>query len=103
MAATRRRSTASRKTTAKNAAAKRRARTRSRARGHRRRSGSGFGFAPRDLMGRIWPLRKPELDQRQRDMLGFGMIAVGVFLGFVLYGGWNGGRVGSGLTEALGW
>jgi S-DNA-T family DNA segregation ATPase FtsK/SpoIIIE len=54
-------------------------------------------------MGRIWPLRKPELDQRQRDMLGFGMIAVGVFLGFVLYGGWNGGRVGSGLTEALGW
>ncbi len=45
----------------------------------------------------------PELDQRQRDMLGFGMIAVGVFLGFVLYGGWNGGRVGSGLTEALGW
>jgi DNA segregation ATPase FtsK/SpoIIIE, S-DNA-T family len=45
----------------------------------------------------------PELDQRQRDMLGFGMIAIGVFLGFVLYGGWNGGRVGSGLTEALGW
>jgi S-DNA-T family DNA segregation ATPase FtsK/SpoIIIE len=36
-------------------------------------------------------------------MLGFGMIALGVFLGFVLYGGWNGGRVGSGLTEAIGW
>jgi DNA segregation ATPase FtsK/SpoIIIE, S-DNA-T family len=45
----------------------------------------------------------PELDQRQRDMLGFGFLALGVFLGFVLYGGWNGGRAGVGLSEALGW
>ncbi len=45
----------------------------------------------------------PELDQRQRDMLGFGAIAAGVFLGFVIYGGWNGGHVGGGLSEALGW
>jgi len=36
-------------------------------------------------------------------MLGFATIAVGVFMGFVLYGGWNGGRVGQGLAEALGW
>jgi len=36
-------------------------------------------------------------------MLGFGTIALGVFLGFVLYGGWDGGRVGGGLEEALGW
>ena len=54
-------------------------------------------------MARLWPLHKPELNQPQRDMLGFATIALGVFLGFVLYGGWNGGRVGSGLTEALGW
>jgi len=58
---------------------------------------------PRDLVARLRQLHKPELDQRQRDMLGFGMIALGVFLGFVLYGGWNGGGAGSGLTEALGW
>jgi DNA segregation ATPase FtsK/SpoIIIE, S-DNA-T family len=45
----------------------------------------------------------PELDQRQRDMLGFGTVAVGVFMGFVLYGGWNGGGVGQGLAQALGW
>jgi DNA segregation ATPase FtsK/SpoIIIE, S-DNA-T family len=45
----------------------------------------------------------PELDQRQRDMLGFGAIAAGVFMGFVIYGGWNGGHVGGGLSEALGW
>ncbi len=36
-------------------------------------------------------------------MLGFATIAVGVFMGFVLYGGWNGGRVGQGLAEGLGW
>ncbi len=36
-------------------------------------------------------------------MLGFGTIAVGVFMGFVLYGDWNGGRVGQGLAEVLGW
>ena len=36
-------------------------------------------------------------------MLGFGMIALGVFLGFVLYGGWNGGGAGGGCSEALGW
>ncbi len=36
-------------------------------------------------------------------MLGFATIAVGVFMGFVLYGGWNGGRVGQGLAQALGW
>jgi S-DNA-T family DNA segregation ATPase FtsK/SpoIIIE len=51
----------------------------------------------------LWPLRIPELDQRQLDMLGFATIALGVFMGFVLYGGWNGGRVGQGLAQALGW
>ena len=45
----------------------------------------------------------PELDQRQRDVLALGLIALGIFLGFVLYGGWNGGRVGHGLSVALGW
>ncbi len=45
----------------------------------------------------------PVLDRRQRDVLGLGLIAVGVFMGFVLYGDWNGGRVGHGLAVALGW
>ncbi|HUB35208.1 MAG TPA: hypothetical protein VL972_00150, partial [Solirubrobacteraceae bacterium] len=53
--------------------------------------------------GRPLSLRLPELDQRQRDMLGFGAIAAGVYLGFVIYGGWNGGRGGGGLAQALGW
>jgi S-DNA-T family DNA segregation ATPase FtsK/SpoIIIE len=48
-------------------------------------------------------LRLPTLDERQRDVLGLGLVAVGVFMGFVLYGGWNGGRAGHGLAVALGW
>jgi DNA segregation ATPase FtsK/SpoIIIE, S-DNA-T family len=52
---------------------------------------------------RPWSLRLPELDQRQRDTLGLAAIATGVYLGFVLYGGWDGGRVGGGLAQALGW
>src|SRR5580693_1533000 len=47
--------------------------------------------------------RLPELDQRQRDVLGLALVAAGVFMGFVLYGGWNGGHAGHGLAVALGW
>jgi S-DNA-T family DNA segregation ATPase FtsK/SpoIIIE len=43
------------------------------------------------------------LDQRQRDVLGLALVAAGVFMGFILYGGWNGGRAGHGLAVALGW
>jgi S-DNA-T family DNA segregation ATPase FtsK/SpoIIIE len=50
-----------------------------------------------------WPPRLPELDQRQRDVLALGLIALGVFMGFVLYGRWNGGHLGHALTVALGW
>jgi S-DNA-T family DNA segregation ATPase FtsK/SpoIIIE len=45
----------------------------------------------------------PVLDQRQRDVLGLGLVAIGVFMGFVLYGHWDGGHVGHGLAVALGW
>jgi DNA segregation ATPase FtsK/SpoIIIE, S-DNA-T family len=101
-----RRSTAARRTaSSKPVKARARTRTRSKRRG---RSVIGVGviagrFAPRAALARLWPAPLSELDQRQLDMLGFGTIAVGVFMGFVLYGGWNGGRVGQGLAEALGW
>jgi DNA segregation ATPase FtsK/SpoIIIE, S-DNA-T family len=36
-------------------------------------------------------------------VLGLGLVAVGVFMGFVLYGNWDGGQVGQGLSSALGW
>ncbi len=43
------------------------------------------------------------LNQRERDILGLALIACGIFMGFVLYGEWNGGRAGHGLAVALGW
>jgi S-DNA-T family DNA segregation ATPase FtsK/SpoIIIE len=45
----------------------------------------------------------PALDQRGRDVLGLALAAIGVFMGFVLYGGGDGGRAGHGLAVALGW
>jgi DNA segregation ATPase FtsK/SpoIIIE, S-DNA-T family len=41
------------------------------------------------------------LEQRHYDVLGLGLIASGVYLAFVLYGDWDGGRVGSWLDGAL--
>ncbi|MCW3020506.1 MAG: translocase FtsK, partial [Solirubrobacterales bacterium] len=38
-----------------------------------------------------------------RDVLGLALVAAGVFMGFVLYGGWNGGRGGHAVAVALGW
>ena len=77
------------------------------ARGARRaRRGRGRG-KPRGLVGRLLAggglPRLPVLDQRGRDVLGLALVALGVFMGFVLYGGWDGGRAGHGLAVALGW
>jgi S-DNA-T family DNA segregation ATPase FtsK/SpoIIIE len=47
-------------------------------------------------------LRLPTLDERQRDILGLALLAGGIFMAFVLYGGWDGGRVGHGVAVALG-
>jgi S-DNA-T family DNA segregation ATPase FtsK/SpoIIIE len=43
------------------------------------------------------------LDQRGRDVVGLALVALGVFMGFVLWGGWDGGRAGHGLAVAFGW
>src|SRR5271155_3571026 len=62
------------------------------------RRGVRIGLPPRPRLPRV-----PPLDQRGRDVLGLALVAVGVFMGFVLYGGWDGGRAGHGLAVALGW
>ncbi len=49
------------------------------------------------------PTHLPELDQRQRDVIGLALVAVGIFMGFVLWGHWNGGGAGHGLAVGLGW
>src|SRR5271165_1165916 len=77
-------------------AARRRARPRP-----RRRRAHGLRDLGRSAFGRLSSM--PALDQRGRDVLGLGLAAVGVFMGVVLYGGWDGGRAGHGLAVALGW
>jgi DNA segregation ATPase FtsK/SpoIIIE, S-DNA-T family len=47
-------------------------------------------------------LRLPEgLQQRHLDLIGVFLIAAGVYLAFVLFFGWDGGKVGYGLETAL--
>jgi S-DNA-T family DNA segregation ATPase FtsK/SpoIIIE len=50
-----------------------------------------------------WPLHLhlPALSQRQLDLIGLGLIALGVFLATVLYFGWAGGKVGAGMSDGL--
>src|SRR3954465_5738498 len=50
-----------------------------------------------------WPLRlgPAPLGQRQVDLIGLGLIALGVFLATVLYFGWEGGKVGAGMADGL--
>ena len=45
----------------------------------------------------------PELEQRQLDLIGLGLIALGVFFAFLVYFGFSGGRVGSQAVEGLRW
>jgi S-DNA-T family DNA segregation ATPase FtsK/SpoIIIE len=47
------------------------------------------------------PARKPVLEQRQLDLLGLGLIALGIFLAFLLYGDWQGGKAGEALVDGL--
>ncbi len=41
------------------------------------------------------------LEQRHLDLIGLFLIAAGVYLVFVLFGGWEGGKVGYGIETAL--
>jgi S-DNA-T family DNA segregation ATPase FtsK/SpoIIIE len=97
MASTRKR--APRASTARPSAARRGAPARSRTTRRRRR---GRAASVGSLLSGGLP-RLPALDQRERDVLGLALVAAGVFMGFVLYAGWNGGRAGHGLAVALGW
>jgi len=81
--------------------ARRRRSTRGRA-GARRAGGRRSRRGARSLPALQLPAL-PALDQSQRDVLGLALVAVGVFLGFVLYGHWDGGQVGHGLAVAIGW
>ncbi|HNF83621.1 MAG TPA: DNA translocase FtsK [Solirubrobacterales bacterium] len=46
------------------------------------------------------PAREP-LRQHHQDLIGLGCVLLGIYLVFVLYFGWNGGRLGSGISDGL--
>src|ERR1700722_13500258 len=105
MANTRKRAPA--RTTGRKGTARRGTGTRSRTRA---RTGTNRRAAARRGRGRrfSWPTlglptHLPELDQRQRDVIGLALLALGIFMGFVLWGHWNGGGAGHGLAIGLGW
>src|SRR3954469_21846283 len=45
----------------------------------------------------------PVLEQRQLDLIGLGLVALGLFFAFLVYFGWDGGRAGSQAVEGLRW
>ena len=44
-----------------------------------------------------------ELEQRHLDLIGLACLAAALYTGFVLYGGWDGGKAGEGLATGLRW
>ena len=46
-------------------------------------------------------LRMPALGQRELDLIGLSLLSGALFIGFVLYGGWDGGRVGEAIAAGL--
>src|SRR4051812_46899898 len=43
----------------------------------------------------------PAFEQRQLDLIGLAMVGFAVFFAFVFYLGWNGGKVGGALADAI--
>ena len=65
-------------------------------RGGKRRPNKGAGKAAAKDPGQ-------SLDQKHLDLIGIGLILLGIYLVFVLYFGWQGGSLGSGLSDGLTW
>src|SRR5918995_3770470 len=60
------------------------------------RSPARRGGAPNRARGRSRAGSSPEVLQRRLDLAGLACIALAVYLGYVIYLGWNGGAVGDG-------
>ncbi len=95
MPATRRRSSSASRSRPKRAATTRR-------RTSARRSRVGPLAVVRGAISRLRP-RGPVFGERGREVAALALLACGLYLLFVIYGGWDGGSAGHGLTVALGW
>ena len=95
MPATRRRSSSASRTRTRKPASKRRP-------APRRRKRTSIVAAVRASVARL-RARTPLLGERGKEVLALALLACGLYLVFVIYGGWDGGRAGHGLTVGLGW
>ncbi len=50
-----------------------------------------------------WPPRLPPLEQRHLDLIGLSLVALGIFLAFVVYLRWDGGKGGAAAVDGLRW
>lgn len=73
---------------------------RSARRGQGRRPAKGAS-GPKSAKGGAGGASREPLSQRQLDLIGLGCVLIAVYLVFVLYFGWNGGRLGEALGDGL--
>jgi S-DNA-T family DNA segregation ATPase FtsK/SpoIIIE len=66
----------------------------------RKRTSRARSASRRGRSSITWP-RLPTLEQRQLDLIGLGLVAAGVFLAFLIYLGWDGGRAGEWVEDWL--
>jgi DNA segregation ATPase FtsK/SpoIIIE, S-DNA-T family len=69
----------------------------------RKRSRTPPKRATRSLLAALPSLRlaRPQLEPHHVDILGLGLIALGILLGGVAYAGWDGGALGNGVMTGL--
>jgi DNA segregation ATPase FtsK/SpoIIIE, S-DNA-T family len=65
------------------------------------RARKGRGAPRRPARGRARRRTSPEVLQRRLDLAGLACIGLAVYLGYVIYLGWDGGAVGNGSETAL--
>src|SRR3954453_18147952 len=76
-------------------------RTRTRIRSRRKPQTRARRAAPRRQPPSLPKLPSLRFEQHQLDLLGLGLVALGAFLAFVFYLGWDGGKVGEGLADGF--
>ncbi|MCB0827557.1 MAG: DNA translocase FtsK [Solirubrobacterales bacterium] len=68
-------------------------------RGPKRRPAKRAGKPAKGKAGQA-EIKQP-MDQRQLDLIGLGCALLGIYLVFVLYLGWDGGKLGTGIRDGL--
>src|SRR5215210_3263176 len=57
--------------------------------------------ASRSAPPSAWRMRVPTLEQRHWDLIGLALVAAAIFLGCLVYLGWDGGEAGTAVVDGL--